>query len=213
MTAAEIIAKFELYVDDSTELSAGEELDLLNKMYQKVCSDRPYEFLRKVATGTQSTSVPYVSLPADFGYFAENNTYTDNSVSIDNNAAPKVVFIVKSGAYTPYQIVNFSDRRQYDNQEGYAYLDIANSRLCFTKQPTTAYNYEFDYIAFPATLTLTDTPSFPARFHDVLVHLMAADSMIIQMFPKAQSYAAENQAKANSIMADMQYYNAQLNLS
>jgi len=212
MTSAEINYKFELYVDDSTELSAAEELDLLNKVYQKVCSDRPFEFLKKAATGTLSTTVPYVALPTDFGYFSENNTYTDNTVAINNNASPKVVFVIKNNSYEPYQLINFSDRRQYTDADGYAYLDIANSRLYFTKQPTSAYSYEFDYVAFPATLTLADTPSIPARFHDVLVHLMAVDHAIIQQFPKAQSYAAENQAKANSILADMQYYNAQLNL-
>lgn len=212
MTAQEIIDKFEIYVDDSTELSEGEELDLLNKVYQGVCADRNWEFLKKVATGTLSTTVPYVALPSDFGYFSENNTYTDNTTSVSNNASPKVVFVVKNNSYDPYQLINYSDRRQYRDADGYAYVDIANSRLYFTKQPTSAYSYEFDYVAFPATLALTDTPSIPARFHDVLVHLMAVDSMIMQMFPKAQSYAAENQAKANSILADMQWYNAQFNL-
>lgn len=47
MLASEIIAKFELYVDDSTELSTQEELDLLNKVYQKVADDRPWEILKK----------------------------------------------------------------------------------------------------------------------------------------------------------------------
>lgn len=210
MTAQEIIDKFELYVDDSTELSETEELDLLNKVYQRVCSNRPWEFLKKSATGNLSTTVPYIALPSDFGYLSENNQYTDNSVGIDNNASPKVVFI--GTAFTPYQIINFSDRRQYKDQVGYAYVDYANDRLVFTSQPTSADSYEFDYVAFPATLTLSDTPAFPARFHDVLVHLMAVDSMIIQMFPKAQSYATENQIKANDILADIAYYNAQLRM-
>ena len=212
MTAQEIIDKFEVYVDDTTELSAVEELDLLNKVYQKVCANRPWEFLRKTATGTLSTTNSYVSLPSDFGFFTENDTYADNQAPIDNNACPKVVYVIKNGSYEPYQIINYANRRKYINQEGYCYADIVNSRLYFTAQPTSAYSYEFDYIAFPSTLTVADTPAFPARFHDVLVHLMAVDHAIIQQFPKAKSYAAENEMKAAEIIADMAYYNSQLNL-
>ena len=47
MTAQEIIAAFELKVDDSTELSTSEELALLNRVYQLVCDERPWEILKK----------------------------------------------------------------------------------------------------------------------------------------------------------------------
>jgi len=212
MTVQEIIDKFELYVDDATELSDAEELDLFNKVYQKVCSDRPWQGLRKTATGTLSTTNPYVSLPTDFGYFADNNTYADNQMAIDDNMTPNVVYVIKNGSYCPYQIINIANRRKYVNTDGYCYADIPNSRLYFTLQPGTAYNYEFDYICFPATLTVADTPSLiPARFHDIFVHLMAVDHAIIQQFPKAESYAAENQSRANDILADLAYYNSQLN--
>jgi hypothetical protein len=208
MLASAIITSFETYVDDATELSSAQELALLQKIYNKVWMDRPWEFTKAQGSGTLSTSVPYVTLPASFVSLIENNQTTDNTVSGDNNAVQKVIFV--SSAYTPYQVINWSDRRQYLNQRGYAYLDMVNMRLYFTAQPTTADTYEFDYLANADTLTTSSTPAFPARFHDILYHGMAVDDDIILRFPKAQSYAAENGAKYDSYLADMRLWNANL---
>lgn len=212
MTTQEIINDiFHVYIDDSTELSVDQEVALADRIHKKICRQKPWEFLKKSASGTLSTSVDYVSLPSDFSFFIENNQYTDNSRSIDNNASPKVVFI--GSDFSPYQIINFSDRRQYRNQEGYCYLDLANSRLVFTKQPSQAKSYEFDYISVPTTLTSGSTPALPAQFHPMIGYAMAFDSFIIQLFPKAQSYASENKMKYEEDMADLSYYNSQLILN
>lgn len=211
MLASEIITKFETYVDDTTELSSTQELALLQKIYNRVWNDRPWEFAKKSATGTLSTTLPYVALPSDFANLVENNQATENNVSVDNNAAPIVIYIGSS--YAPYQVVNWSDRRRYLNQGGYAYIDIVNSRLCFTLQPTTADSYEFDYKAMADTLIASSTPAFPARFHDMLYHGMAVDDDIILRYPKAQSYAAENNAMFKSYMADMAHWNASLRMN
>jgi hypothetical protein len=202
MIGSELIAKFNLFTEDSTELSASEELALLNSKYSFFCSLKSYEFLKKPASGTTSTSVPYITMPTDFSHFAENNQSADDG---DN---PKVIFVGSS--YRPYKIVNFSDRRQYRDQDGYAYLDVVNSRIYFTKQPTTAEAYEFDYICVPAVLTLATSPIFPERFQDVLPYMMAVDSFIIQQYPKAQSYAPENQSKANDILSNIDLWNGNL---
>lgn len=209
MTTQDIVTDiFELYLDDTSELSSDQELDLADRIYKKVCRFRPWEFLKTSQTGTLSTSVPYVSLPANFAFLAENNLTTDNSVSIENNASPKVVFVGTS--YRPYQVVSYSDRRQYLNKDGYAYLDLVNSRLVFTLQPTVADSYEFDYVKVPDTLTLITSPVFPSDFHPMIGYGMAVDGFIIQLFDKARSYAIENQAKYQSYMDDLSYYNAQL---
>jgi hypothetical protein len=152
--------------------------------------------------------VPYITLPTDFSHLIENDQATDNTVGIDNNAVPKVIYVGSS--YTPYQVVNWSDRRKYLNQSGYAYLDMVNLRLYFTVQPTSADSYEFDYIKTPDTLTTGSTPAFPSRFHDILYHGMAVDDDIILRFPKAQSYAPENQSKYASYLSDMTMWNANL---
>jgi len=205
MTKKEIIDKFNLYVDNSTELSVAEESDLFEKIVKKIAIDRPWEALKTQASGTisQSGTTYYITLPTDFAFFTENN-------QTDENDAPKVIFVGSN--YSPYYIINFSDRRQHRNSNGYAYLDLANSRIVFTGNPTSdGSTYEFDYIKVPADLALTDTPTFPpARFHDMIAHGMSVDENLIEQFPKVQSYAPENQAKYNDYMRDLAYWNSQL---
>jgi len=77
-------------------------------------------------------------------------------------------------------------------------------------QPTSAQSVEFDYAKVPADLTLGTSPIFPARFHHVLVHLMAMEDFILQLSDKAKSYAPENKAMADSYIADMCEWNANL---
>lgn len=204
MTSEQIITGFELQVDDTTELSSTEELAVLNRIYRKILSDRAWEFLKKSHTTTTSSSVPYVSLPSDFQYLTQNNNYTQNGYE----ASGPVVFV--GSTYTPYRVVSWSDRRQYRDQEGYCYIDIVNSRLYFTKQPSSALSIEFDYAYMPSDLTLSDTPVFPERFHDMLIYGMATDDSIIQQSDKAKSYAQENNAKYKAVFDSMCLWNANL---
>jgi hypothetical protein len=207
MTTAEIISKFELYVDDATELSSTEELDLANKIYQKVCSYRPWEFLKKTATGTIVSGE--ITLPTDFAYVATNSQSTDPNVEQDTVTAPKVVFVGTDLA--PYRIVNFSDRRQYKEQN-VCYIDPSDSKIKFIVTPTQT-SYEFDYIKVPSDLIVGTSPIFPARFHDIIVHGMASEDYIIQQFDKAKAYIQENAVKYSSILADMSYWNAMQNFN
>lgn len=204
MTAQEIITLFELQVDDGTELSSTEELQLLNRLYQKVCADRPWEFTKKTYTGTQSTSVPYITLPSDFSYLTQNHNYTEQS----QYAGRPVIFVGTN--FDPYKVVSWSDRRQYRNDSNVAYIDVVNSRLYFTIQPTTANAVEYDYHAVMPDLTLTQEPAFPDRFHPMLAFGMAAEDFVIQLSDKAKSYAGENQAKFDGYMQDLAFWNANL---
>lgn len=204
MTVSQIISKFELFYDDGTSLSSQEELDLFNKIYNEVCSSRPWEILRKPATGTISTSVPYVALPSDFMYLSTNSSYSTSNYE----AGTPVVFI--GADYTPYKVVSFADRRQYRNENNVCYIDIVNNRLYFTVQPTQALSYEFDYYHAPTALTTSDTPIFPSRFHDVFYHLMVSDQFIIEQSDKGKSYAPENIARAKQFLDSMAYWNSQL---
>lgn len=208
MLSSEIITGFEQYVDDATELSSTQELTLLQKVYDQVCMDADWEFLKAVASGSFALTTPNIALPADFSHLCENNSYTDNTQSTENNAVPKVIFI--SSAYTPFQVINWSDRRQYRNQNGYAYVDLPNSGITFTATPAAIDTYEFDYIKTPAALTLVTSPLMPVRFHPMLYHLMAIDDEICLRFPRAQSYAVDNKARADSYKADMAMWNASL---
>lgn len=208
-TAATLITDFELQVNDITELSSVEELALLNRIYLRICRERPWEFLKKTATGTLLTDSTgsYITIPSDFAYFVENYNYTNNSLGNDIDAAPKVIFMGDN--YDPYQIVNFSDRRQYRNRTGFAYLDLAAGKIRFTGTPTST-TYEFDYIKIPPALSASDSPIFPSQFHEAIPYAMASENDILQISPKAKSYAVENQAKYLNVMTDMQYWNANL---
>ena len=209
MTATQIIQAFELQVDDITELSSTEELQILNRVYQKVCNNRPWEFLKVNATGTMSSDATgyYITLPDYFAYFAINNEYTDNTIGVHNTASPAVIFVGTN--LTPYQIVNFSDRRQYANSTGYAYLSLSESKIRFTGTPVST-TYDFDYVKFPATLTASDTPVIPARFQDILVYGMAVENDILQLSPKAKSYAPENQAQYENWLEYMAAWNSRM---
>lgn len=204
MTGQEIITAFELQVDDMTELSSAEELTLLNRLYKKVCAARPWEFTKKTGSGVLDTSVPYVSLPADFLYFVANHNYTGN----DEYAGRPVVFI--GTRRQPYYVVSWSDRRQYASRNDVAYVDLANSRLVFTTQPITADAYEFDYHASPAALALGTSPIFHADFHPILQFAMATEDFVLQQSDKAKSYETSNQKRYDSYFEDLAYWNAQL---
>jgi len=204
MTGAEIITDFELQVSDLTELSSAEELRILNRVYQKLMADRPWEILKKSHTATQSTTVPYISLPSDFAFLVPNKNYTDRSYYAER----PVVYV--GANYDPYDVVSWSDRRTVRTDNNKCYIDIVNSRLYFTVQPTTAQSVEFDYASVPSDITLGTSPVFPARFHPILVHLMATQDFILQLSDKAKSYAGENVALANSYLEDMAYWNSNL---
>ncbi len=204
MITSEIIAKFELLVDDSSELSTFEELALANKVYQKVCDDRPWEFLKKEKTGTiNGTSI---LLPDDFSHVLNNYQATGNNDSIDTNQRPAVVFV----ANNPYLIVNWSDRKKQYNQN-FCYIDMALNQIVFNTSVSGTYSFDYKYV--PEDLTLTTSPVFPARFHDIIAHGMAVEDMICQLFDKARSYAPENTATYNEIKTRMAYWNINLNMN
>lgn len=230
MTVQEIIAKFESYVGDTSELSTQEEVDLLNKIFRKVNNYRHWEYLKTYDTGTfvdEGYGLEF-RLPDNFVSFYDNSTYTNNSIGIENNASPRVIYIKQDstdyGAQgspnsTPYQIINFSDRRQYRNTNGYCFLDSSGGtrkKIYLTGNLTGPIYFEYDYIYKPDDLTIGTESSdiiIPDQFHDILYHGMCVDDMIIQLFPKANSYAQENQAKYDSLLKDMSFWNSQLILN
>lgn len=195
---------FQLQTDDTTELSSTEELAIANRVYRKILNDRPWEFLKKSDTGTIASDGT-IDLPSDFAYLVQNGNYTDSSYI----ARRPVVFVGSN--YSAYNVVSWSDRRQYRNQDGYCYVDLVNSKLVFTSADTVAgQSYEFDYIYNPDDLELATSPVFPARFHELIVYGMQVDDNIIQQSDKAKSYMAENNAKYNDLMKDLAYYNSKL---
>ncbi len=199
MDSAKIISKFELYVDDGTELSATDELELLNKKYQEVCSTMPWEFLKK-EFGANNTGIIAglpVALPDDFQYIQETEF---------NGVVGKFVFV----GDRCFKVVNFSDKHKYQGNN-YCWVDIVNGKLVFNEtENLIGKNLTYDYIYMPKDLEIDDEPVFPSRFHPILYHLMASDDYAIQQFDKAKSYANENEAKAEKLLEQMKIWNANL---
>ena len=148
-----------------------------------------------------------IDAPADFAYLVENMSYTDNSYSTEINAKPAGVLI---NGNKWLQLINWSDRRQYINTDGYVYYDPALGKLVTTYAQPSGATYSFDYKSVPADLTLSDTPVFPARFHHVFVYAMAVDDMATQLFERNRSYAPENEAMYRSYLQRMAVWNANL---
>jgi hypothetical protein len=210
MLASEAITQFELQVNDVTELSTSEELIVLNRIYQRVCDDRPWEFLKTSATGTMSGSGVdgyYITVPSDFAYFYENYNWTDNSYSTQLNRTPKVIFV--GTTKTPYSIINYSDRQQYLGSTGYAYVDWGNSKIYFTGTPVST-TYSMDYIKTPATLIADSTILIPERFCPILIYGMSTENEIIQLSDKAKSYAQENLDLYNEYLGKLALWDSRL---
>ena len=203
MTAAEIITKFELYMDDTTELSSTEELALLNKIYQRVSAIYPWESLKTAYSGT-TDGTANLALPARFSQLTENDQYSENG----QYGAGPVIYVGTD--YAPYKVVSWSDRRNYRDQSNVAFLDVANDNLVFAQAPGSGKAVEFDYIETPADLTLSDTPWLPTRFQDVIYHGMCIDDFVIQQSEKALSYRNEHLANFNMYLSDMKSWNFKL---
>ncbi len=199
MTGDEIIEKYNLQVDDASELSSDEELALANDVYDDVCDDRDWEWLKESFTGTTSISVPYIALPDDFKYIAPNK---------DNRS---VVFV--GDEFSEYEVVSYSDRRNYRNMSGFCYIDVPNSRLVFTLQPTEAKSVEYDYIKIQEPLEDDTSPLFRSGFHVIIAYGMAAKFNNLEQTDKAVSYQRENTGLYNGVLSKMQMEDSKVKLS
>jgi len=195
MTGQDIISAYELYVDDANTLSSTEELALLNRVYHKVLNARVWSFLVTSASGVVSSSVPYIALPSDFKYMSPNQ------LDQDTQAWYTVVFI--GSTYEPYKLISIGERNNYRQTKGIFYLDNKNRRIVFTKQPTSADAYDYDYVYQPVDLTTATSPVFPSYFHDIIFYGMAAEFDLIQQTEKQLSYNRENSDKYSAMLTLM----------
>lgn len=202
LTTAEIISRFNLQVDDASELSSDEELALANEVYNTICNDRPWEWLKKTYTGVTSTTLAYVALPSDFKELSPNS-YNKSVVFVGTDSAE-------------YIVVPLSSRRDYYNTDGYCYIDIPNQRLYFMKQPTEVKDIEYDYVSYPTALTTATSPLFNSRYHEMVSYGMAAKFTNIDQPSKGKNtgtYQKENQIEYNSFMTDLRVEDANIKLS
>ncbi len=200
MLTSNILKRFELQVDDSSELSSDEELALANEIYSDIQNDRDWEWLKTTYTGNTSTSIPTVTLPTNFKKVIPNK---------DNRS---VIFIGTD--YSEYEVIPFSSRRDYRNMSGYCYIDIPNNNLVFTLQPTEVKPIEYDYIKRASDLTTATEPLVTTnQFGNLIAYGMSAKFNPIELTDKAVSYRRENTFEYLKILSDLQLEDANIKLS
>ena len=192
MTGQEILDLFELQVDDSSELSSAEELDLLNASYLEICDDRPWEFLKAEFSGT-TDGTAVLALPSNFSYFVEMN-----------DDGEKIIWVNGS----EYKLVNYSERRQHDNNSAVAYVNGTN--LYFIVAPESGLVVLGDYIKIPEELTTATYPVFADRFHKMLAYKMAISDFIVQANLSDNNSIQNNTLLYNGYLSRMQYHNARI---
>lgn len=195
-TTQQILTKFEEYIGDATSLSTEQELALADKIYHNILEMHEWEFLKKEASGSVSGTT--INQPADF-----------NRLTVE-----PLIYIGDNG-HNPYQVIPFTERRLYTNQNNYAYYDARVGQFVFTRSVNNTYS--FDYIYLPESLNLETgndavAPVWPARFNYAIVHLMCTDSDIIELSEKARSYSPENMAKGMAIINDMRNWSDSLSM-
>lgn len=197
MTGSDIVKKFELWTDDSTEMSSDEELFLADQKYKLILSENQWEFLRKTASGTFSGGFIDVSA-LDFDRLMAN--YVDDPSC---GSFPDTVVIYVNN--NPYKVIPMGSRW---NQSGVAYYDSVNKKIMILGE--SGGTYSFDYKYKPEALTLITSPVWDEYFHMAIVYAMLLDDEVIQKVEKARSSITENAAQFQRIMTNLKSHDSKL---
>lgn len=190
MTAEKIIKKYRLFVDDASELSEDEELDLAQDKYDELQGERTWSFLRKGFTSTISGAE--IELPADFRY----------PIRMGNQDELTVRFVSTKGIrHIP--VVDFSQR--FDTYELSAYYDYTENKLKFTE--TISGDVFTDYIYEPTKLTGMDVETVGKdKLGTGIAALMARDFYSIDQTEQGRSKYEEYQVMYEKILDQMSTY-------
>lgn len=205
LTGQQIIDRFELYTDDTTELSSVEELILANDKLRVIYMEQPWEFLRRRKTGTVEADGK-ISVPADFDEFLEN--YNDDSTV--SEPLMKVVYIGSQN--NPYRVIPMGQR----NMTGFGnvcWYDPSDKKINFAQSPGAGALYEFDYKTSPDDLTVGTSPLLPPEYHPMVVFAMLIDEEIIQKSEKARSNMQDNAIQYQRYMKNLKLRDARFKLA
>lgn len=204
LTGQQIIERFELYTDDTTDLSSDEEIILANDKLRLIYMEQPWEFLRRKKAGSIESDGK-ISLPADFDEFMEN--YNDDPTV--NEPLLKVVYI--GSQKTPYFLIPMGQR----NANTYAnvcWIDPADNKINFAQSPGAGAVYEFDYKTSPDDITVNTSPKLPAEYHPMIIFSMLIDDEIIQKSEKARSMQDTNVVQYARYMKNLKLRDARFKL-
>jgi hypothetical protein len=202
LTGQQIIDRFELYTDDTTDLSSDEELILANDKLRLIYMEQPWEFLRRKKTGNVESDGK-ITPPADFDELMEN--FSDDPTS--GEPVTKVVFIGRS----PYLVVPMGQR----NVSGFSnvcWIDPTDGKINFAQSPGTGAAYEYDYKTSPDDIAVGTSPKLPAEYHPMVVFAMLIDEEIIKKSEKARSSMQENAVQYQRYLKNLKLRDARLKL-
>ncbi len=203
LTGQQIIDRFELYTDDTTDLSSDEELILANDKLRLIYMEQPWEFLRRTKAGSIESDGK-ISLPADFDEFMEN--FSDDGYE----AVEKVVYVGEGKS--PYRIVPMG-QRMANSYNAVCWIDPSDGKINFSQSPGTGASYEFDYKTSPDDLTVSTSPKLPPEYHPMVVFAMLIDEEIIKKSEKARSNMQDNAVQYQRYLKNLKLRDARFKLA
>ena len=204
LTGQQIIERFELYTDDTTDLSSDEEITLANDKLRLVYMEQPWEFLRRKKTGVVESDGK-ITVPTDFDELMENYS-EDPTIS---EPLLKVIFI--GGQKSPYFFVPMGQRNanQFSNV---CWIDPTDGKINFAQSPGAGASYEFDYKTSPDDITKSTSPKLPAEYHPMIVFGMLIDEEIIKKSEKARSNMQDNAVQYQRYLKNLKLRDARFKL-
>ena len=204
LTGQQIIDRFELYTDDTTELSSDEELILANDKIRLIYMEQNWEFLRRKKTGTIESDGK-ISVGADFDELMENYS-EDPTIS---EPLLKVIFIGSSK--NPYFVVPMG-QRSANNYSNVCWFDPTDKKINFAQSPGTGASYEYDYKISPDDIVVGTSPLLPAEYQPMIIFSMLIDEEIIKKSEKARSNMQDNAVQYQRYLKNLKLRDARFKL-
>lgn len=204
LTGQQIIDRFELYTDDTTDLSSDEELIVANDKLRLIYMEQNWEFLRRKKSGTIESDGK-ITTPTDFDELMENYS-EDPTIS---EPLLKVVFIGSSK--NPFFVVPMGQRNanQYSNV---CWVDPADGKINFVQSPGAGASYEYDYKTSPDDIEVGTSPLLPAEYQPMIIFSMLIDEEIIKKSEKARSNMQDNAVQYQRYLKNLKLRDARFKL-
>ncbi len=202
LTGQQIIDRFELYTDDTTDLSSDEELILANDKLRLIFMEQPWEFLRRKKAGNIESDGK-ITPPSDFDELMENYS-EDPSVG---EPITKVVYVGRA----PFLVVPMGQRNA-NNYSNVCWIDPTDGKINFAQNPGVGAAYEYDYKTSPDDITVATSPKLPPEYHPMVVFSMLIDEEIIKKSEKARSSMQDNAVQYQRYLKNLKLRDARFKL-
>lgn len=202
LTGQQIIDRFELYTDDTTDLSSDEELILANDKLRLIYMEQPWEFLRRKKSGVVESDGK-ITPPADFDELMEN--YSEDPTI--GEPITKVVYVGRS----PYLVVPMGQRNA-NNYSNVCWIDPTDGKINFAQNPGAGAAYEYDYKTSPDDIAVGTSPKLPPEYHPMVVFSMLIDEEIIKKSEKARSSIQDNAVQYQRYLKNLKLRDARFKL-